>query len=210
MGMAASARQNTDGGGLTAPISFDIEAQPLEAALDAFGSATGIQVLYEASLAAGRRSTKVEGRFTPDIALGTLLIGTGLTARYTTDDAYTIVRKLPAADLAGKARLYAPPDFARYGHYLGLAQAGILDVLCRSAETRPGGYRLTLKFWIGPSGAIQKTALLDSTGNSSRDSAILGALEDTAVAAPPPADMPQPVTMMIARRSPDETGDCAP
>lgn len=210
MGVAASRGQNTDAPGQTAPILFDIEAQPLEAALDAFGSATGIQVLYETSLAAGRRSTKVEGRFTPDIALGTLLTGTGLTARYTTNDAYTIMRALPAAHLAGNARRYSPPDFARYGHYLGMAQAGILDVLCRSPETRPGGYHATLKFWIGSSGAIQKTALLDSTGDHGRDSAILGALGDTTIYEPPPAHMPQPVTMVIAPRQPDDTGDCDP
>lgn len=187
-------------------ISFDIAAQPLEAALDAYGAASGVQVLYQTALTSGRRSANVQGLFTPKAALAVLLAGTGLAVRYTTEDSYTLV---PQAAVASPRKVAAPPDMATYGRFLGQAQARILEVLCRSAETRPGGYRITLKFWLDPSGAVLRSVLLDSTGSAQRDETILDALAHTRVGDAPPAQMPQPITMVIAARPPDLTGDCA-
>jgi len=62
-------------------IDFDIAAQPLDKALDAFGNASGIQIFYETSVTAGHRSTAVKGTLAPMTALRTLLRETGLTAR---------------------------------------------------------------------------------------------------------------------------------
>src|SRR5262249_40095830 len=88
-----------------APILFDILAQPLETALDAYGAASGVQVLYRTSLTAGRRSARVRGILMPEAALNALLAGTGLTARYTTDDSFTLVPQ-PAALSPTKAATY--------------------------------------------------------------------------------------------------------
>ncbi len=41
-----------------------------------------------------------------------------------------------------------------------------------------------------------------------RDTALIAALQNVAVGAAPPPDMPQPVIMAIAPRSPQQTGDC--
>jgi TonB family protein len=192
----------------TAPISFDIGAQPLEAALDAYGAASGVQVLYRTSLTAGRHSARVHGVFMPEAALKVLLAGTGLTVRYTTNDSFTLVPQ-PVDRSPAMAATYRPPDMMRYGDFLGAAQAGVLDVLCRNPETRPGRYRITIKFWVDPAGAVLKTALLASTGDAAHDDAIVDALSHMRVGEAPPADMPQPITMVISARPPDVTGDCA-
>jgi len=50
---------------LSAPMSFDIPAQPLAAALDRFGDATGREVLYNPTLTDGRTSEPVHGILLP-------------------------------------------------------------------------------------------------------------------------------------------------
>jgi hypothetical protein len=201
--MSARADERGSTTGDAAPISFDIAAQPLETALDAYGFASSVQVLYTTSLTAGRRSAKIRGILTPEVALRVLLAGTGLSARYTTDDSYTLVPQQEALGAGTSA-----PDMSRYGAFLGVAQAGVLDALCRNQETRPGSYRVTIKFWLNAAGAIAKTTLLDSTGDATRDDAIINALSHASISKVPPADLPQPITMVIVARTPDVTGDC--
>lgn len=212
VGWAIPATAAPSGGGSTqAPlISFNIASQPLESALAAFGNTTGEEVLYRTSLTAGRRSAKVQGLFTAKVALDTLLTGTGLIARYTTDNSFTITRQPVALRPKGDPAPSMSSELAKYGYFLGPAQAGILHAICSNPETRPGNYKISLKIWIGPSGAISDIALLASTGDSARDATIIGALQGQRVGPPPPAGMPQPIVMVIAPRSPDETGDCAP
>lgn len=194
--------------GKTASFAFEIAPQPLEAALDAFSSISNVQVLYETSLTAERRSAELKGVFTPQAALDAMLAGTGLIAWHTTEDSYSLVRQQDGAlgsDISGRP----PPEIARYGRFLGAVQAALLETLCRRSETRPGRYKIALKFTVGSSGAVLQTSLLSSTGDRERDARIVGALEHLAVGEAPPAQLPQPITMVIAPRSPDETGDCA-
>ena len=65
-----------------ATVDFDIGGQPLVSALDAYSAATGLQVVYDATLAGGRRAQAVKGSMAPDMALQLLLEGTGLVAVY--------------------------------------------------------------------------------------------------------------------------------
>jgi TonB family protein len=188
------------------PIPFNIPAQPLESALDAYGKISSEQVLYETSLTAGLRSTSVQGVFTPEAALSTLLTGTGLVARYTTMDAYTLMRA-PAPPSPGAPSIDA--DLVKYGPYLGAVQASILKAICETDGARPGAYQATLQFWIDPSGEITDVEVLTTTGDPDRDADILGALQNVTVGEGPPAGMPQPLTMAISPKSPNITGDCA-
>jgi hypothetical protein len=80
-------------------LSFDIPAQSLETALEAFGGRSRLQVLYETALTAGRRSNDVNGIFTRSAALRQLLSGTGLAFTYTEDRAFTLVPIRTAAQL---------------------------------------------------------------------------------------------------------------
>src|SRR5882672_6743354 len=72
------------------PIAFDIPAQPLAAALQAYGQKTGVQVLYESNSAAGQTSGAVAGNFTANAALSLLLTGTDLRVQYLRPDAITL------------------------------------------------------------------------------------------------------------------------
>lgn len=58
---------------------YDIPAGPLADALSAFGTQSGLQVVYAPELAAGKRSRGVSGRHASAEALRRVLAGTGLT-----------------------------------------------------------------------------------------------------------------------------------
>src|SRR5688572_5767054 len=58
---------------------FDIDAQPISAALRDYAQQTGEQVVFYSEIGKGRESTRVEGEYTRDEALRTLLKDTGLT-----------------------------------------------------------------------------------------------------------------------------------
>ncbi|WP_372070579.1 TonB-dependent siderophore receptor (plasmid) [Tistrella mobilis] len=87
--MPQAAAQET-GQGLPT-LHFSIPAQPLDAALAAFGAASGVQLAYDAGLTAGRRSQPVDGTMRADQALARLLAGTGLDYRFSGAGAATIL-----------------------------------------------------------------------------------------------------------------------
>ncbi|TKT77660.1 TonB-dependent receptor [Aquamicrobium sp. LC103] len=61
--------------------SFDIPAQPLASALNAFGRQSGLQVTLAASTSRGVAASPVRGSLTPQQALSRLLAGTGISFR---------------------------------------------------------------------------------------------------------------------------------
>jgi hypothetical protein len=180
-------------------IEFDIQAQPLDTALEAYMRVTGLQVLYRSALTTARVSTRVVGQLTPSRALETLLTGTGLGARFTVEGAFTIVAK-PIPQVAAR-RL-------GYESFLGNAQDRILLSLCRNPITRPGGYRAALQFSVGASGIIDDASLLDSTGDPTRDRLITDALRGLALGQAVPENMPQPVTMLIGPHNDAPRNEC--
>ncbi|WP_404379165.1 TonB-dependent siderophore receptor [Caenispirillum salinarum] len=64
-----------------AVLSFDIPAQPLESALEAFANRTGWQVGIPGTLVRGVQSVGVTGEYAPEEALRRLLAGSGLNYR---------------------------------------------------------------------------------------------------------------------------------
>jgi len=84
--------------------SFDIAAQPLGAALAAFGARTGISVSYGTTLPSVN-SPGAKGEMAPAEALSQLLSGTGLTYRFTAPNA-VVLDVAPTAD-AGTVQLGA-------------------------------------------------------------------------------------------------------
>ncbi|MDI4234817.1 STN domain-containing protein [Bradyrhizobium sp. Arg237L] len=177
-------------------IEFDIPAQPLDVALEAYIQATGLQILYKSALTASRNSSPVTGKFTPQRAIERLLAGTDLAASHTSEGAFTIRPLAVEPDRAVGAQRVVD-----YDAFLGLTQQRIIRSLCQNAMTRPGGYRAALQFSIGSTGLIEDPALLDTTGDDVRDRSLRGALWGLSIGQSPPANMPQPVTMIIARRS---------
>jgi iron complex outermembrane receptor protein len=65
----------------TEAVSFQIPAQPLSAAINAFIRQSGWQISYSSALAAGKTSNAVSGSLTPSAALQQLVQGTGITVR---------------------------------------------------------------------------------------------------------------------------------
>jgi secretin/TonB-like protein len=191
------------GGGPANKFAFDIPSQPLELALDAYGAASRLQVLYESALTAGRRSAELKGTYTQQAALQQLLSGTGLDFNVTADRAFTLVL-VPTRPPLEQSR-----PIADYSQFLGGVQTGLIAALCRRPETRPGAYRLALQFWIGGSGQIETPHLLSSTGVASRDAAITGMLERMALGQAPPAGMPQPITMVLRAGARGGDDECA-
>lgn len=87
-----SAQQTPLGGDTNTPIEFNIPAQPLTSALHAFAEASGLQVSFPSELAGGKVSSPVDGSYTPQAALDTLLAGTGLTYRFAGAGTVTLVQ----------------------------------------------------------------------------------------------------------------------
>jgi hypothetical protein len=201
-----------------APMIFQIPAQPLVTALQAYGQRAGVQVLYESDSAAGRQSAAVEGEFTRDKALELLLSGTDLEVHYTRPDAITIAPRTvrskddPPADPLGKADLSIGElrvraanrltDVAPLQDYSESVQQDIQSALRKNAKTRFGNYRAVLDLWIDSARVIQKTALLQSTGEADRDAAVTAALQGLTTSRAPPANAPLPVRVVIVVKSP--------
>jgi hypothetical protein len=180
---------------------FNIAAQPLTSALDTYSAVTGLQVVYDGSLAIGLRSKPVVGSMAPDAALRDLIEGTGLVAVYA-GNTFTIVPK--PADQS-----HATVSIDGFMPYLGAIQGRVEHAFCQSPLTRPGRYRIKVKFWIGPGGEILQPQLLSSTDDGARDEAIQHTLARLAIDRSPPPGMPQPIVMAISSRSLADTGDCA-
>lgn len=183
-------------------VDFDIPAQALDPALNAFRTAAGVQIFYETALTVGRKSQEVKGSLAPGRALQTLLGGTGLQVRRTDVDAFAILPGQAETDRAPAPA--SQPD----GRFVGALQNGVLDLLCRNSQTRPGRYKVALELWIAPTGVIQRSALMASTGDVALDAALLGALRGGSIDAVPPANVAQPFILSIVPRAPSETGDC--
>ena len=78
---------------------FSIPAGPLTPALNRFAAQSGLQILFDASLANGRTTPGVSGAKTPNQALTALLSGTGVVFRYTGQG--TVTLDGPASNAAG-------------------------------------------------------------------------------------------------------------
>ena len=198
---AALAQQRVADG---APIAVDIAAQPLDAALAAYTQATGMAVLVTSRLTAGRQGNAVRGRLAPREALGLLLAGTGLQARYSSASAFTLV-EAPASAPAPRASATTPS--AALTRYAGILQNTVTRALCQWTGARFGRYRASLQLWIGRNGVVRQARVLSGTGDARRDAALAGVLSGLIMDTPPPADLPQPVTIVLAPR-PDPDADC--
>ncbi len=94
-----------------AAMRFDIPAQSLDGALNAFAEAAGVQLSYPGALSEGLRSPALSGDYTVDQALDQLLEGTGLGYRFVHDRTLTLERHDPLAALVAEA--HRPIDYAQ-------------------------------------------------------------------------------------------------
>lgn len=189
-------------------LVLDLPAQNLEHALQAFSQVTGMAILVDRELTQNRRSIGVHGRYTAQQALGVLLTGSGLMARYASSDAFTLQVPEVSRPIEGrgaKARLAA----ARINNsYAAALQQAIEYSLCRSSLTRPGSFRALIQVWVNREGLIEHSRLVSSTGDTQRDEMLVRNLSTTRVERPAPSSLQLPVTLLLM---PDTTGtrmDC--
>lgn len=191
---------------------FDIPAQNLGDALDLYSRRTGIAVLMDQRYAQ-RQSAAVRGPQAAGAALQALLAGTGLQSRQS--DAQAVIVYAPAAALPQAVHVAAAdiPGAQQGGEvaaYVSRLQHVLLGLLCRAAQTRPGGYRLALQLYLNRAGVVDRVQLLDTTGLPARDKAIARLVLGMQVGAGPAPSMPQPVSILLLPEGPGSEVDCAP
>lgn len=188
------------------PRRFDIPAQPLPHALQSYGEITGVAVLIDAHLLGGLRSTPVQGTFAPLPALQTLLEGTGLAPRFVDGAAFTLV---PADAVAAAAPSDAPAASAGTvpAHAARIIQRSLEQALCGTRATRPGSYRAVLQLWLNADHRVEKSTLLQGSGDTARDDALLARVRGLALPGLP-SGLPQPITLQLLPRSANATVPC--
>lgn len=181
----------------TEAVRFSISAQPLAAALDAYSAASGLEIFYDGELALGRSSSPVDGVLPRDVALRELLVGTGLLARATGGQSFTIA-------LAPRAR---PADTAHLA-YFAAVQKRVSEILCAHADTRPSSEDLLIQIWVATSGTVRRAKLLDAPATYGDDNPFARALDGASIGVAPPDGMPQPITMAVLARGQGEPTGC--
>lgn len=176
-------------------LEFNISPAPLDQALAAFSSVTKEQLMISASIADGRRSAAVKGKFTAEAALRQMLAGSGLTVRRIGQQGYTLV-PLSSSDEAEEKDTAMSRTLWRFNAYSAAVQSAVDRVLCERVETVPGDYRAMTRLWIGTAGAVERAELLTSSGDAGRDALLAVRLQGLMVGVPP-SGLPQPVTLLI-------------
>ncbi|MVV47948.1 TonB-dependent outer membrane receptor [Pseudomonas sp. PB120] len=201
---SAAVSGQVDAGGTQ---DLDIPAQELASALERFSRDTGMAVLVDRQLTRGRRSIAVKGRLSATDALSLLLSGSGLMARYTRADAFTLqvaqVAQVPSA-AAPKANSVSLVGSS----YATSIQVAIERRMCHSLSIRPGSFRALLQLWIGRDGVVQHSRLVTSTGDVQRDAALVEALRNLDIERPAPSSLGQPVTLLLLPESSGKRMEC--
>ena len=188
-------------------MTLHIPAQELARALEQFSRATGMAVLVDSQLSRGRRSLAVDGEFTAAEALRRMLGGSGLMAKYSRDDAFTL-QVAQVEDVPMPAEKPTPASAAVNRSYATAVQAAIERNLCRSPLTRPGSFRAVLQLWSGRDGVVQHNRLVTSTGDVRRDAALVDSFHTLKIDRPTPGALRQPVTLLLLPESSGKRMEC--
>lgn len=178
--------------------TFVIPAQPLDQALASFSVSTGLQMLYDSSLAAGRRSSPVSGAMQPREALVLMLTGTGLTARFTSAGAVVIYAGSTSAVTLNPITATAAPVVGRAGvnaearAYAEAVQRQTVEALRQDAGLSGGDYALSVRLWVSEQGAARRVEILRGSGDAGRDADFMALASGLRFPVPPP-DLPQPM-----------------
>lgn len=177
---------------------------PLSEALARLAEQSGFHVNYDERLAANLTSRPVSAS-TPQDALDQMLVGTGLTPRFTRRDAFTLVRRtldarpdmrlddmVVTAPIIGRAR---SSDYAWYGSML-LEEC--FRKLRGQAALKGRKYELQLYVWLDSSGAVTRLEAVGPEEQAETRMLIQQALVELRMVSLPPSAMPQPIRMRIS------------
>lgn len=102
-----------------------------------------------------------------------------------------------AGRIGGSAR-------ARWTAYARQARSRIVEALRANRKTRQASLDIRIQVWPDDSGRISRARLVSSTGDPSLDAALRGeVLTGLRLHAPPPPEMPRPVTFKLTARRPN-------
>jgi TonB family protein len=93
-------------------------------------------------------------------------------------------------------RVEAPP-FTDLLPYATTIRSAIRAALRRDGTIRSGDYRAVLNVWVSPSGRVERSQFLTSTGDTRLDGAIINTMQNVTLDEAPPANLPQPVHVWI-------------
>ncbi len=199
-----------------ARISCNIPAQSLASALQLFGQASGVQVLYETRVAEGQQSAAVDGELSASDCLLRLLVGTDIRVSYLRPDVITLATPsslgdLPPPSSVNGADLSLTPMRVRASadgenqagrrEYSEAVQSDIELALGKNAKTRSGNYRFGIDVWVDAARTIQRTEIYQSSGDRERDTAIAMTLRGVTLRKAAPVNTPQPVRVVVVVRS---------
>ncbi|CAB3635125.1 STN domain-containing protein [Achromobacter pestifer] len=183
------------------PVAFAIAAQPLAQALVEYSLVSGLTVLVDSALTAGRQAPAVVGNYTPGDALRKLLAGSPLAIRYASSQSFTLVSTLDDAAAGGATsgkRLRDTP-------YAAVVQGALKRALCKATGTQPGSYRALVQLWFDKTWRVSRVGWVATTGSAGLDGNLEAALRGVVIG-PLPAGMPQPLTVLLEPRS---AAECA-
>jgi hypothetical protein len=177
--------------------SYDIQAQTLVAALAEFADQAGMAALVDAEVARDKTSSMVKGRLVPQDALRILLAGTGLSFRRVNDAAFAVGPNTsePAADGLSESR-----GNGAYDGYFARIQDQTERSLCKSPRIHVDGGRGVVQVWVGAAGAVDAVHVVTPL-DVERRVALSERIMRIRVA-PPPAGLPQPLTMILRNEMP--------
>jgi hypothetical protein len=176
---------------------FAMDGMPLSDALSEYATITGRSVIYRDDQVAGIYAPALRGRYQAERALNVLLEGSGLMISGDAGD-QTLGLVLKRGQIA--AGTSAVPDKKVNRQYDSLLQWRVWQTLCSHARTRPGSYRLMLQVTVNPHGDLSSVKLLTSSGDRVRDKYVYAVLKEISTGVKPPADLQQPLILMILPR----------
>lgn len=110
-------------------------------------------------------------------------------------DAFGLAARPNGQDLIGEGA-------SAFVWYAGLLKDQILNQLGAQPEVRSTTYSVIVTVWVGDDGTIQRVRVAQSSGDEKRDRSIEEALTRLGhLSQPPPADMPEPITLRIVSHS---------
>jgi hypothetical protein len=187
------------------PARFDMPALPLAEALARFGRRAGFHLNYDERLAEGRRSSPVRGAASANEALDQLLAGTGLAARFTRRDAFTLVPwsaearpDLRLDDLVVTAPVIGEAKGVDYAWYGSLLLQECFRKLRLQSDLKGRKYELQLYVWLDPDGGVTRLETVGPSDQAETRQIIEDALTGLRLASLPPQAMPQPILLRIS------------
>ena len=185
---------------------YDIPAQPLNSALSAFATTSGVDIVYRQSLAVGRHSSAVKGEYSAPVALQRLLQGTNLNARFSgprsviiyvedaqvasspTSDAPAALR-MDTAEVRG-ARIIGGGDQLARRRYAMALQAALQNMLRSSLDFQGRSLRLEIRIGLNSAGEITEAVIRRSNARDDWDIQIVNRLTGANPAGAPPPGTP--------------------